>query len=87
MFQRTELVDFARKRFERQSQVAGGSADELKMAKNILDPETLTLGFARRFVPYKRPNLLLSDPARFINILTNAATTCATDNSRKGAAV
>ena len=69
--QRKELVDFARNRFQKQSQVAGGSADELKTAKTILDPDTLTLGFARRFVPYKRPNLLLSDPARFINILTN----------------
>ena len=68
---RKELVDFARNRFEKQSQVAGASADELKMAKTILNAETLTLGFARRFVPYKRPNLLLSDPARFINILTN----------------
>ncbi len=69
--QRKELVDFARKRFERQTRVAAGSADELKMAKNILNPDTLMLGFARRFVPYKRPNLLLSDPARFINILRN----------------
>ncbi len=41
------------------------------MAKTILDPDTLTLGFASRFVTYKRPNLLLADPARFINILTN----------------
>ncbi len=70
--QRNALVDFARERFERQSQVAGVSVDELKMAKTILDPDTLTLGFARRFVAYKRPNLLLSDPARFISILTNA---------------
>jgi glycogen phosphorylase len=31
----------------------------------------LTLGFARRFAPYKRPNLLLHDPARLLNILTN----------------
>jgi len=69
--QRNALVDFARDRFERQSQVAGVSVNELKMAKTILDPDTLTLGFARRFVPYKRPNLLLSDPARFISILTN----------------
>lgn len=69
--QRNELVDFARNRFERQSQVAGSSVNEQKRAKAILDPDTLTLGFARRFVPYKRPNLLLSDPARLINILKN----------------
>ncbi|MDE3181875.1 MAG: alpha-glucan family phosphorylase [Bacteroidota bacterium] len=68
---RKDLVDIARNRFENQLQVSGVTADQLKIAKSILDPETLTLGFARRFVPYKRPNLLLSDPARFINILTN----------------
>ncbi|MGN6249960.1 MAG: alpha-glucan family phosphorylase, partial [Ginsengibacter sp.] len=70
--QRKDLIDFARSRFERQSQVAGVSVNELKMAKNILDPDTLTLGFARRFVAYKRPNLLLTDPSRFISILTNS---------------
>lgn len=68
---RKDFVDFARNLFEEQLQVSGVPADELIMAKTILDPDTLTLGFARRFVPYKRPNLLLTDPARFINILTN----------------
>jgi starch phosphorylase len=37
----------------------------------ILDENILTLGFARRFATYKRPNLLLHDPARLLNILTN----------------
>jgi len=37
-----------------------------------LDPAVLTLGFARRFAPYKRPNLLLHDPARLLRILTDA---------------
>ena len=31
----------------------------------------MTLGFTRRFVAYKRPNLLLHDPERFIRLLTN----------------
>ena len=35
------------------------------------NPGALTLGFARRFVAYKRPNLLLSDPERFIRIIKN----------------
>jgi starch phosphorylase len=33
--------------------------------------EKLTLGFARRFAEYKRPNLLLNDPARLLRLLTN----------------
>jgi starch phosphorylase len=38
----------------------------------VLDPETLTLGFARRFAAYKRPNLLLHDAQRLVYILTHS---------------
>src|ERR1700760_2475992 len=51
--------------------VAGQSADFVKAAGEVLDPGVLTLGFARRFVPYKRPFLLLHDEQRLIRILTN----------------
>ena len=37
----------------------------------MLDENVLTLGFARRFATYKRPNLLLRDPARLLKILLN----------------
>jgi starch phosphorylase len=37
----------------------------------ILDPNVLTLGFARRFATYKRPNLLLRDPERLVRMLTH----------------
>jgi len=37
----------------------------------MLDDNILTLGFARRFATYKRPNLLLRDPARLLNMLMN----------------
>ncbi len=40
--------------------------------KNVLDPNALTLGFARRFATYKRPNLLLQDKQRLTRLLTNA---------------
>jgi starch phosphorylase len=40
-------------------------------AARILDPDTLTLGFARRFATYKRPTLLLQDPERLVRLLTN----------------
>lgn len=39
----------------------------------ILDPLVLTVGFARRFTSYKRPNLLLCDPPRLRRILTDSA--------------
>lgn len=40
--------------------------------KQIFNPNVLTLGFARRFTTYKRPNLLLHDPERLQRILTNS---------------
>ncbi|MEO9003868.1 MAG: alpha-glucan family phosphorylase [Ginsengibacter sp.] len=68
---RNELVDFIRKRFSAQSEVAGQSSEFIEAAKHVFNPNTLTLGFARRFVPYKRPDLLLHDEERFVRILTN----------------
>ena len=69
---RNRLVSFIRERFERQAMVSGLSSDTIAAAKKVFDSNTLTLGFARRFVPYKRPDLLLHDPERFIRILTNS---------------
>ena len=42
------------------------------MAKHLFDPNALTLGFARRFATYKRPNLLLHDPERLLRLLSNS---------------
>ena len=68
---RASLVNYARKLHVRQLAGQGASAADLAQAAQVLDTNTLTLGFARRFVAYKRPNLLLHDPQRLINILTN----------------
>ena len=40
-------------------------------ARHLFDPNVLTLGFARRFATYKRPNLLLHDPERLLRLLTD----------------
>ena len=69
---RNDFVNYVRKRFETQTIVSGLPDSVSEAAKNVFDPHILTLGFARRFVPYKRPNLLLHDPDRFIRILTNS---------------
>lgn len=69
---RNRLVDFIRERFERQAIVSGLPSEVVEIADQVLDPDTLTLGFARRFVPYKRPDLLLYDPERLVRILTNS---------------
>ena len=68
---RNRLIGFIRKRFEQQAMVSGLPAKVVGIANQVFDPNTLTLGFARRFVSYKRPDLLLHDPERFVRILTN----------------
>jgi glycogen phosphorylase len=68
---RNNLVAYTRTRLESQLKVAGFSTEAIEVAKHVFNPDTLTLGFARRFVAYKRPNLLLHDEERFIRILTN----------------
>jgi len=68
---RNVLVDYVRRLYVRQLATRGASSDDLAPAALVLDNDTLTLGFARRFAPYKRPNLLLHDPARLLNLLTN----------------
>jgi glycogen phosphorylase len=65
------LVDYVRRLYVRQLATRGASSEALAQAVLILDENLLTLGFARRFAPYKRPNLLLHDPARLLNILTS----------------
>jgi starch phosphorylase len=68
---REEFVSYIRDRLSRQLAAAGASSAAVKDAANVLDPGALTLGFARRFAAYKRPNLLLHDPARLLRLLSN----------------
>jgi len=65
------LIEYARKRLSRQRMQQGASGTEVLQAEAIFDPRTLTIGFARRFATYKRPNLLLHDRERLARILTN----------------
>jgi starch phosphorylase len=68
---RKSLVEYARERVGRQMAVGGAGAEAIARTQARLDPGVLTLGFARRFATYKRPNLLLHDPGRLIRILKN----------------
>jgi len=68
---RAELMTAVRTRYERQVAAAGEPAHAIEQAGNVFDPNTLTIGFARRFASYKRPNLLLHDPDRLVRILVN----------------
>ncbi len=68
--ERADLVNYARQRHARQLGQRGADASAVAAAQAALDPYALTLGYARRFTEYKRPNLLLSDPDRLARLLT-----------------
>jgi starch phosphorylase len=65
------LIDYARQRLARHYVAAGASPEAVEAAGQLFDPNALTLGFARRFAAYKRPNLLLQDPERLLRLLSN----------------
>ncbi|HSY11115.1 MAG TPA: alpha-glucan family phosphorylase [Verrucomicrobiae bacterium] len=65
------LIEYARERLSRQLAASGAPVEAIDEAKHLFDPNALTLGFARRFATYKRPNLLLHDPQRLLRLLTN----------------
>jgi starch phosphorylase len=68
---RHNLVEYARERLARQRGQHGAAEKEIQDAQYVLDPNALTLGFARRFTAYKRPNLLFYDSERLIRILAD----------------
>ena len=68
---RERLVAVARCRLREQLSRSGAGASALAAADEALDPDTLTIGFARRFATYKRANLILQDVERLARLLNN----------------
>lgn len=68
---RERLVAFARRRLKQQLKRRGVGPAEAALADEVLDPEALTIGFARRFATYKRGTLLFRDLKRFAKIISN----------------
>jgi len=66
------LVEYARERLSLDLTASGAPPEAVEEAKHLFDPNALTLGFARRFATYKRPNLLLHDPPRLLRLLSNS---------------
>ncbi|MGJ3246716.1 MAG: alpha-glucan family phosphorylase [Elainellaceae cyanobacterium] len=65
------LVSYMRLRVRRSREVRGESMEHIEAADRLLDPNVLTLGFARRFSAYKRGALIMRDPERAIRIFGN----------------
>jgi starch phosphorylase len=70
---RERLVAWARRRVRTQRIRRSAPQPEIDAAAEVLNPDTLTIGFARRFAAYKRATLILHDMDRLRRILTDGA--------------
>lgn len=65
------LLSFVRRRVSRQCRRRGESDETIEAARNLLNPNALTIGFGRRFATYKRANLIFSDLELIADLLNN----------------
>jgi glycogen phosphorylase len=68
---KNQLLAFVRRRVSRQCRRRGESDENVEAARNMLDPNILTIGFARRFATYKRADLFLSNIERIAAIIND----------------
>ena len=68
---RARLVDFVRQRISAQLISQGARSRELQGVDSILDPEVLTIGFARRFATYKRARLIMQDLDSLLRVVSD----------------
>src|SRR5205823_1486786 len=68
---RERMVVFARERVRQQMVRRGAPPSEIARAEEVLDPETLTIGFARRFATYKRGTLIFRNLERLTALVNN----------------
>jgi glycogen phosphorylase len=66
------LVNFVRRRVSEQRRRNEYPEEFVRAAETALDPEALTIGFARRFATYKRASLIFSDLPRLTRLLTDS---------------
>jgi len=65
------MLQFVRRRVSRQCRRRSESEEAVEMARHVLDPSVLTIGFARRFATYKRANLILYDLDRTLALIND----------------
>jgi glycogen phosphorylase len=68
---KADLVEFVRRKVGEQRQDNGYPEDAVKAARTLLDPEALTIGFARRFATYKRADLIFRDFERIKRLIAD----------------
>ncbi|MCL4544069.1 MAG: alpha-glucan family phosphorylase [Chloroflexi bacterium] len=70
---RERLIWFIRQRLREQRLAAGAPTSDVEGAAEVLRPDALTIGFARRFATYKRAGLIFRDPDRLARLLSDPA--------------
>ncbi|MCH2113711.1 MAG: alpha-glucan family phosphorylase [Pirellulales bacterium] len=68
---KSRLLDFVRRRVSRQCRKRNEDESAVESARNMLNPNALTIGFARRFATYKRADLLLQNLDAFVELLND----------------
>jgi glycogen phosphorylase len=68
---KSRLIDFVRARISQQRLRLGESPEQLRKINRILNPDVLTIGFARRFATYKRGTLLFNRRERLLRLIQN----------------
>ena len=69
---RAKTIDFVRQRTRNRWHRYGSNPHQLQLIDNLLDKDTLTIGFARRFATYKRATMLFTDVERLKRIMGHA---------------
>ena len=68
---KSRMIEFVRRRAVMQAERRGEPREELQRLKQVLSPDALTIGFARRFATYKRANLILTDIERLVSMVND----------------
>ncbi|OCQ92798.1 alpha-glucan phosphorylase [Nostoc sp. MBR 210] len=66
------LIAYTRYKVKKSREQRGEDYQSIQAVNSLLDPNILTIGFARRFSPYKRGDLILRDAERAVKIFGNA---------------
>ena len=70
--EKVRTIEFIRERVRLQRKRLGESPEKMRALSMLLDPDVLTIGFARRFATYKRATLLFHDRERLLKLLNNS---------------
>ncbi|MCH7687872.1 MAG: alpha-glucan family phosphorylase [Planctomycetes bacterium] len=69
---KNRLIIYSRNRLVKQAKLRGASESEIVKLNDALDPLALTIGFARRFAPYKRADLFMEEFDNLARMISDA---------------